>query len=293
MNALNRTHLVSIGMPLHNEGAYLDEALEALLAQDYKNFEILICDNASTDETQVISQTWADRDSRIKYYRNETDIGAANNFSRAFELAQGDFFMWAAGHDLWSPQFISRCMDVLLSDEDIVLCCPLLQWISHDGERLAVENVHIDFRGRGAVQRYMRAIWRLQGNAVYGLIRKSVLGQTRLMRQTLGSDQVLLVELSLLGTFAQVKEPLFFRRKNRPDETQKQATERRAVELWEDGKRKKDRRMLYWQFVREIFGGINHVTAGVQKAKIMSVALPLTPLRYHRILLKDLVRLIA
>jgi len=279
-------------MPLYNEGAYLNEALAALVAQHYQNLEIVICDNASTDETQAISQAWAHRDSRIKYYRNETNIGAANNFKRAFELTRGEFFMWAAGHDLWAPQFITKCIEFLLSSEDVVLCYPLLQWVSHDGEALGVENVHIDLRGQGDVQRYLRAIWRLQGNAVYGLLRRSALEQTRLIRQTLGADQVLLVELSLLGTFAQIKEPLFFRRKNRPGETKTQAMQRRSVELWEDGKRKKDRSMLYWKFVGEILNGINHVTRGWKMAKIMLIALPWTPLRYHRILLRDLLHLI-
>lgn len=283
--------LVSIGMPLYNEQAHLAEAIEALLAQDYENLELVICDNASTDETQTISLMWAARDQRIKYYRNEVNVGASKNFSCAFELTQGKYFMWAAGHDLWAPEFISSCMDVLLLDADVSLCYPLLQWVSVEGERRSVEDIQADLRGMGDVRRYLRTIWRLPQNAIYGLIRRSALEKTRPVRQTLGPDQVLLVELSLLGTFAQVREPLFWRRINRPGETKVQADARRSVDLWEDGKRKKDRRMLYWQFVGEIFGGINHVTSGWQKAKMMLVALPLTPLRYHRVLLKDLFRL--
>ena len=287
----NSRPLVSIAMPIYNEGAHLPEALDALLAQDYENIEIVICDNASTDDTQAISQTWVGRNSRIKYYRNEINIGAAKNFSRAFNLTHGEFFMWAAGHDLWAPTFISRCMDVFLQDDCVSLCYPFLQWISLDGEFLAVEDINADLRGLGEVQRYLRTIWRLPQNAVYGLIRRSALEQTRPARQTLGSDQVLLVELSLLGTFARVREPLFFRRINRPGETKTQADARRAVDLWEDGKRQKDRHLHYWRFVGDIIGGVNYVTSGWQKVKMLAIALPLTPLRYHRVLLKDLVRL--
>ena len=283
--------LVSIAMPLYNEEAHLAKALEALLAQDYENIEIVICDNASNDDTQTISQAWAVRDCRIKYYRNDTNIGAAKNFSRAFNLTHGDFFMWAAGHDLWAPTFISRCMEVFLQDDCVSLCYPFLQWISLDGELLTVEDINADLRGLGEIQRYLHAIWRLPQNAISGLIRRSALERTRPVRQTLGPGQVLLVELSLLGPFAQVREPLFFRRINRPSETKAQATARRSVDLWEDRKRKTNHHMYYWQFVVEIFKGINHVTSGWQKIKLLLMAIPITSLRYHRVLIKDIVRL--
>src|SRR5215208_7074722 len=74
--------LVSIGMPLYNAARYLRLALEALLRQDYPHFELLIADNASTDETGDICREYATRDARIQYYRNPLTVDVLANYNR-------------------------------------------------------------------------------------------------------------------------------------------------------------------------------------------------------------------
>ncbi len=74
--------LVSIGMPLHNAERHLAEALDSLLAQDYQNLELIISDNASSDATELIGRAYAERDTRIRYHRAETNHGAVWNFNR-------------------------------------------------------------------------------------------------------------------------------------------------------------------------------------------------------------------
>src|SRR5687767_13012947 len=71
---------VSIGLPVFNGEAYLDAAIESLLAQDFTDFELIVCDNASTDNTPAIAAAWAAKDSRVLVYRNETNVGAEANF---------------------------------------------------------------------------------------------------------------------------------------------------------------------------------------------------------------------
>ena len=78
--------LVSIGLPVYNGERYLAEAIESLLAQDYQNIEIIICDNASIDTTPQICQQFQQKDSRIQYFQNKTNIGASNNFNRTFNI---------------------------------------------------------------------------------------------------------------------------------------------------------------------------------------------------------------
>ena len=70
--------LVSIGMLVYNGEMHIRQALDSLLAQEYENFELIISDNASTDRTQDICLEYAARDERIRYYRNETNMGALN-----------------------------------------------------------------------------------------------------------------------------------------------------------------------------------------------------------------------
>ena len=78
----NAAPLVSIGVPVYNGERLLGRTLESLLAQTYTHLEIIISDNASTDSTPAIAREFADRDPRVRYVRNETNIGAIPTFSR-------------------------------------------------------------------------------------------------------------------------------------------------------------------------------------------------------------------
>ena len=73
--------LVSIGLPVYNEAEHLAQALDSLLGQDYENIEVIISDNASTDGTPQICADYAGKDGRVRYHRNETNIGGINNFN--------------------------------------------------------------------------------------------------------------------------------------------------------------------------------------------------------------------
>src|SRR4030095_3279504 len=99
---------LSVGLPVHNGERFIREALDSLLDQDYRDFELIISDNASTDETGRICAEYAIRDSRIRYFRNSQNIGAARNYSRVFELSHGELFKWAAHDDVHLPGSLKR-----------------------------------------------------------------------------------------------------------------------------------------------------------------------------------------
>ena len=79
---------VSFGLPVYNGERYLEEAIESILAQTFEDFELVISDNASTDGTEEICRRYADKDDRIRYSRNTTNIGGMNNGNRTFRLAR-------------------------------------------------------------------------------------------------------------------------------------------------------------------------------------------------------------
>jgi len=89
----NAQPLVSIGVPVFNGERFLSQTLQSLQDQDYGNLELIICDNGSTDQTPAICEEHQARDHRIRYYRNTTNLGAIQNFNRAFEIAGGRYFM--------------------------------------------------------------------------------------------------------------------------------------------------------------------------------------------------------
>lgn len=98
--------LVSIGMPVYNEAWFTTRSLEALVTQDYPCLELIISDNASTDGTSEIAQEFATRHEWIRYHRFDTNQGPAANFKYVLDQSTGKYFLWAAGHDLWSSNFI-------------------------------------------------------------------------------------------------------------------------------------------------------------------------------------------
>src|SRR3954470_1068595 len=100
MGMSERRPRVSIGLPVYNGQRFLAPAVSSLLAQTFADFELVICDNASTDDTEAICRRFAERDPRVRYHRNEQNVGAAPNFNRALALSTGQYFKWAAHDDL-------------------------------------------------------------------------------------------------------------------------------------------------------------------------------------------------
>jgi glycosyltransferase involved in cell wall biosynthesis len=208
--------LVSIGMPVYNGARYLREALDSLLAQDYPNFELIVSDNASEDETEAICRAYAARDGRIRYFRAEENRGAAWNFNHVFERASGPYFMWAAFDDLRHPRCVSKCVEALEANPEAIWCCTGIQFIDENSRPLrdpAVENAaQTTPLGRTRAERLLRLTRTVDWYDLYGLIRSSALRQTRPMQAHWGSDVVLELELCLRGGVIRLEEPLFLYR---------------------------------------------------------------------------------
>ena len=135
------TPRVSIGLPVYNGEKYLRAALDCILRQDYADFELVICDNASSDGTEAICREYAARDGRIRYTRNETNIGASGNYKRVFELSRAEFFKWASHDDTFHPSLVRRCMEVFATaPTDTVLVCSRADIIDEAGKRMEVSN---------------------------------------------------------------------------------------------------------------------------------------------------------
>lgn len=205
--------ILSIGLPVFNGERYILFALDSLLAQTWNDFEIIISDNASTDDTERICQEYAARDPRIHYYRNETNIGAAANFNRVFLKSRGKYFKWAAADDVISSDFLAKCVQVLDQDPSVILCFTKANRINSSG---MIDGAY-DYPMRTDSQipsiRFSDLI--LTNHfcvAVFGVIRRDILASTPLIGTYVGSDRVLLAQLGLSGKFYEVPEYLFHRR---------------------------------------------------------------------------------
>jgi glycosyltransferase involved in cell wall biosynthesis/pyruvate-formate lyase-activating enzyme len=208
-------NLVSIGMPIYNGERFLKQALDSLLLQNYRNFELIISDNGSTDGTKEICEAYLQRDHRIQYHRNNENKGARYNFRKVLSLASGKYFLWAADHDLWDPKHISSCVEILEKDKNVVLCYPKAQRIDAKDNFLGFAHNNLDTRGLPSGERYLRIIRELNGgDPIYGVMRTEEMKKVNISTLWAG-DQARLAELSLMGAFAHIPEPLFYWRKIR------------------------------------------------------------------------------
>lgn len=99
---------ISIGMPVFNGARFIDEAIRSIVGQTFTDFELIVSDNASTDETAAICLRHQRLDHRIKYVRQPLNIGAVANFQFVLDRAKGRYFMWAACDDFWSKDWVER-----------------------------------------------------------------------------------------------------------------------------------------------------------------------------------------
>jgi hypothetical protein len=234
---------VTIGMPLFNAERYLEQAFDSLLAQDFADLEIVVCDNASTDRTWRICTRYAAADPRIRLYRNEVNRGAAYNYNRVAELARGELFRWAGYDDWCAPTLVSRCVAALdQAGPEVVLAYPRTVLIDDDGEPLGPYQDRMDLRDPRPWRRVAQVANRYNlCNPVFGLIRMTALRRTGLIRPYLSSDVTLLAELAALGRFHEVPEPLFHRRIHAGSSRQGRGTSRRALAeaaAWFDPRRR-------------------------------------------------------
>ena len=112
---------LTIGLPVYNGANYLAESLDALLGQSYENFELIISDNASTDGTSDICHRYEGQDSRIRYFRQQHNIGLAPNHNFTVEQARGELFKWASNDDLYGRDLLKCCVDALDQYPHVVL----------------------------------------------------------------------------------------------------------------------------------------------------------------------------
>lgn len=98
--------LVSVIMPTYNCGRFIRESIQSVLAQTYSQWELVIVDDCSTDDTESIVSSFADN--RIRYYRNEQNCGAAITRNRALREAQGQWIAFLDSDDLWLPTKLEK-----------------------------------------------------------------------------------------------------------------------------------------------------------------------------------------
>ena len=223
---LSKEPLVSVLVATYNGEDTIQIALDLICNSTYKNIEIIILDDASTDMTFQICEKIAKVDSRVLLQRNPINLGIVETFNKLIGLSQGKYLLWNDQDDTRDVTFIQKAIACMESNPEVVLCH------SHTLVTVSSQPVHstkIDSiaNQRKLFQRYWNLHRTFSDITIYGLIRRDAILETSLWQPIPGSANVLLSELLLAGPFAQISEVLFtYQGKgltNRPDVEQEAA----------------------------------------------------------------------
>ena len=234
---------VSVGIPVYNGENYLEIAVNSLLQQSFQDFEVIISDNASTDRTKEICELFQAQDKRIRYHRNASNIGAAGNYKKVFQLANGKFFKWMAHDDKCSANYLEECVKALEDDPSIVMCFPTVSLIDDDGNALPLveKNTYITPKGRiiptnlqrnfmsaHPSERYSEVLYgTTECYEFFGLSRRDIIEKTSQHDAFYGSDKVLLCELAMMGKLKEISSAIcYFRIHSEQSQSLQSAKER-------------------------------------------------------------------
>ena len=204
----SKLELVSVGLPVRNGGQALRSALDSILYQDYKNLEIIISDNCSTDDTASIALEYQLRDDRIIYFRQSQFLSVAENFRFVLDEARGDYFIWAAHDDRRSTDYISKLLEAMKIDSEPILTfgdCYSTRSIEEEG---CISPFDFDNTNLQPVQRMRKAISPMCMH-LYGLWKTKALQSIRFYPCIWAWDQPIMPAAAYLGKFKYVPGPKF------------------------------------------------------------------------------------
>lgn len=130
-----REGLVSVITPTYNCGQFIGETIESVQKQTYKNWEMIIVDDCSTDNTKEIVEEYIKKDNRIQYHCLETNSGAAVARTRAMQIADGEYMAFADSDDLWTEDKLEKQLE-FMKKGGYAFSCTAYEQIDEDGKSL-------------------------------------------------------------------------------------------------------------------------------------------------------------
>ena len=203
---------LTLGLPVYNGERFLAASLDSLLAQTFRDFELIISDNASTDRTGEIARQYAVMDPRVRYIHHSANRGSSFNHNFVIEQARGEFFKWVSDDDTYAPDLLERCMDALELRPEIALAHAWTAYLDDEGCVTHKEDYPLTTDVADPVERFRSILYLPGGDDIYGIIRMSVLRQVAGFGSYHWADRPFVAELALHGPFHNVPEFLYFRR---------------------------------------------------------------------------------
>jgi glycosyltransferase involved in cell wall biosynthesis len=211
--AVKASPKVSVLIPVYNSERYLAECLDSILAQDFRDYEILIADDGSTDNSRELIKAYAAKDARIRWWQNPQNLGLTQNHNACLREARGEFIKFVHQDDTFlQPSVLARMVEILQQDATVSLVGTGSNLIDEQGRVLAVRNNfhHTGTRdGKDTIVTCMETNQNLIGEPTAVMFRKSQAGRGLDERYRQIVDMEFWFHLLEQGRFAYLAEPLF------------------------------------------------------------------------------------
>ena len=257
---------VSVVIPTFNRSTFLRHTIASVLAQTYPDFELVISDDASTDETTAVVRTF--QDSRIKSFQNERRLGMVPNWNAAIRRARGPYITLLEDDDWWHPEYVARAVGTLDRYSDIAFMHTAVFLTDAQGR---VTRVFKRWRTDRVCQRRTEILDLVQGNKIYlstVMVRRSVIETVGLFDERIPytADWDMWLRAYTYYDGAYVAEPLLFKREHDASVTRQlsvqpavliedhryvgEKTLRRIGEVYEVGFARRVRKLIYHHMAR-------------------------------------------
>lgn len=187
--------LIKVGIPVYNEEKNILNVLNSFKNQSFKEIEVLISDNHSTDQTPLIVKKFCLDNDNFFYVKPKKKLTSFQNFNFVFEDCQSKYFIWNSGHDLRSKDYIYNCINYMEKNEDTAICySKMKEEFSEDFLNCGNELTNLSFKD------YRQFYNKFNYNYyIYGLIRTEILRKTNLFEDFVGSDVCLTLQILKYG----------------------------------------------------------------------------------------------
>jgi len=219
---------ISIGLPVYNGERFLKQKLDSIIKQTYKEFELIISDNASNDNTERICREYLNKDNRIKYFRQEKNIGVTRNFEFVLERSNGDYFMWTGVDDLLLPEFVEKNIQSLNKDNECVASICKINYYQPDDENIEINKKDLEYselikKIRNIVR--PRNILPLNGDyskksrkylkksscqVIYSVFKLEIIRKSIVTESFLGNDWAIFLNVLKYGNLAVIDDVLMY-----------------------------------------------------------------------------------
>lgn len=217
---------VTIGVPVYNEEKHLKDTIVCLMAQSYKDIEIIVSDNGSTDGSVDIVNELMEQDSRVRLFQHKQNLGSLKNFEFLRDVCETEFFVWIGAHDIISEDYVEMAVNTLDKNEQVGFV--FFDTVSFQGTPPVYQKRKKEISTSEGVRlshKLNYALRKIGAAGIHAVFRTDLIKKIPLYG-ILGADHLLTFTATAKSNWAHIQYPAFYMRHITTGETLKQRVNR-------------------------------------------------------------------